>query len=114
MSLIGRLHHAQAELAEGDEDPWRRVLERALPANLACISTVGILALLDFPINTANARRVARIMRQLGWVGIKSRRLAPGGWRTTECRGWSRPVRQAGVRQPSGYAERCQDEGVQR
>ena len=93
MGLLDRLNREKAELAEGEDDPWRRALERALPSNLACISTVGILALLDFPINTANARRVARTMRSMGWVGIKSRRLAPGGWRTTECRGWSRPVR---------------------
>lgn len=113
MSLLGRLHRMKAELAEGENDPWRRVLERALPSGLTCISTVGILSLLDFPINTANARRVARTMRKLGWVGIKSRQLAPGGWRGTECRGWSRPVRPKRVRQPCGHAERYQDEGVQ-
>jgi hypothetical protein len=66
MSLIERLHRATAEKVTDQEDPWRRALERALPANLACISTVAILSLLDFPINTANARCVARIMRQLG------------------------------------------------
>jgi hypothetical protein len=92
MSLLERLHRIKAELSEGQIDPWRRALERALPSNLTCISTVALLTLLDFPINTANARRLARTMRSMGWVGIKSRRLAPGGWRTTECRGWSRPV----------------------
>ena len=94
MSLIDRLHRMKAELSEGENDPWRRVLERALPSNLTCTSTVALLALLDFPITTGNARRLARIMRSMGWVGIKSRQLAPGGWRTTECRGWSRPVRE--------------------
>jgi hypothetical protein len=94
MSILGRLHRMRAELSEGEIDPWRRALERALPSNLTCISTVAILTLLDFPINTANARRVARTMRSMGWVGIKSRRLAPGGWRSSECRGWSRPVHE--------------------
>jgi hypothetical protein len=94
MSLLERLHRLKAELSEGEIDPWRRVLERALPSNLTCISTVALLTLLDFPINTANARRVARTMRSMGWVGIKSRRLAPGGWRSSECRGWSRPVHE--------------------
>ena len=94
MSILGRLHGMKAELSEGEIDPWRRVLERALPSNLTCISTVALLTLLDFPINTANARRVARTMRSMGWVGIKSRRLAPGGWRSSECRGWSRPVHE--------------------
>lgn len=83
----------KAELSEGENDPWRRALERVLPSNLTCTSTVALLALLDFPITTGNARRLARTMRSMGWVGIKSRRLAPGGWRTTECRGWARPVR---------------------
>ena len=116
MSLIERLHRAQAEMLADQEDPWRHVLERALPSNMTSTSTVALLDLLSFPRTTGNARRVAQIMRQLGWVGIKSRRLAPGGWRTTECRGWSRPVRQAGVRQPSvmlkgvktkGYKDEC-------
>jgi hypothetical protein len=84
----------KAELSEGDDDPWRRVLERALPANLASISTVGIFSLLDLPVTTANARRVARIMRQSGWIAIRSRKLAPGARRSNECRGWTRTVRE--------------------
>ncbi len=94
MSLIERLHRATAEMVADQEDPWRRVLERALPPSVMSTSTVALLALLDFPTTTGNARRLARTMRSMGWVGIKSRRLAPGGWRTTECRGWSRPIRE--------------------
>jgi hypothetical protein len=99
MSLIARLHREKVELSEGDNDPWRRVLERALPADLVCTSTVALLAFLDFPATTGNARRLARAMRSMGWVGIKSRRMAPGGWRTTECRGWARPFREIGQRE---------------
>jgi hypothetical protein len=93
VSLIKRLNRAKAELSEGEIDPWRRALERALPGNLMSTSTVALLNLLGFPPTTGNARRLARTMRSMGWVGLKSRRLAPGGWRTTECRGWARPVR---------------------
>jgi len=93
MSLLARLHRMNAELSEGENDPWRRALERALPASVMSTSTVALLALLDFPATSANARRLARTMRSMGWVGIKSRKLAPGGWRNTECRGWSRPIR---------------------
>src|SRR5712675_888729 len=93
MGLIGRLHLATSEAIADQEDPWRRVLERALPGDVMSMSTVGLLALLDFNATTANARRLARTMRSMGWVGIKSRKLAPGGWRNTECRGWSRPIR---------------------
>jgi hypothetical protein len=114
VSLIERLHRAKAEVSEGEGDPWRRALERALPANLVCTSTVAVLSLLNFPVTTGNARRLARTMRSMGWVGIKSRRLAPGGWRTTECRGWSRPVRAPRVRQPCGPEERYHDERVAR
>jgi hypothetical protein len=114
VSLIERLHRAKAELSDGENDPWRHALERALPANLVCTSTVAVLSLLNFPVTTGNARRLARTMRSMGWVGIKSRRLAPGGWRTTECRGWSRPVRAPRVRQPCGPEERYHDERVAR
>ena len=98
MSLIERLHRAQAEILADQEDPWRRVLERALPGNVTSTSTVALLDLLNFPTTTGNARRLALTMRSMGWVGLKSRRLAPGGWRSTECRGWSRPIRR-GVNQ---------------
>ncbi len=94
MPLIERLHRATAEMVADQDDPWRRALERALPASVMSTSTLALLALLNFPATTGNARRLARTMRSMGWVGIKSRRLAPGGWRTTECRGWSRPVRE--------------------
>ena len=101
MALLERLHRIKTELSEGENDPWKRVLERALPGNLTCTSTVALLSLLDFPPTTGNARRLARTMKSMGWVGIKSRRLAPGGWRTTECRGWCRPVR--GVRKDARH-----------
>jgi len=94
MSLIGRLHRAKAEMLNDQEDPWRRLLERALPADVECMSVVGLLDLLNFTPTTGNARRLARTMRSMGWVGIKSRKLAPGGWRSSECRGWARPVRE--------------------
>src|ERR1700674_5322741 len=94
MSLISRLHQIRDEMLDDQEDPWKRVLERALPADLVCTSTVALLDILNFTATTGNARRLARTMRSMGWVGIKSRRLAPGGWRSTECRGWARPLRR--------------------
>jgi hypothetical protein len=114
VSLIGRLHRAQAELLEADVDPWKRMLERALPANVVSTSTVSLLDLLGVPVSTGNARRLAQTMRSMGWVGLKSRRLAPGGWRSTTCRGWSRPIREPRVRQPCGPVKRYHDERVER
>jgi hypothetical protein len=104
MSLIGRLHHAQAEVLADQVDPWRRMLERALPANVECTSTVALLDLLGFPRTTGNARRLALTMRSMGWVGLKSRRLAPGGWRSSECRGWARPLRENDLKGSARHA----------
>jgi hypothetical protein len=85
--------YACAQQAERS-DPRRGVLERALPANVTDISTVALLDLLDVPHTTGNARRLAQTMRALGWIGLKSRRLMPGGFRDTTIRGWSRPIRE--------------------
>jgi hypothetical protein len=103
MSLISRLHQEKAKMLDDQADPWRRLLERALPADLVCTSTVALLDILNFTATTGNARRLARTMRSMGWVGIKSRRLAPGGWRTTECRGWARPLRGANLKRDARY-----------
>jgi len=93
-----RLAQAQAELDERGLDPWKRALERDLPANVNSISTVALLDLLDVPPTTGNARKLAQTMRSMGWVGLKSRRLEPGGFRDTTIRGWARPVRESGHR----------------
>jgi hypothetical protein len=94
MSWVERMYQACAQQAEQRSDPWKRVLERALPANVSSISTVSLLDLLDVPHTTGNARRLAKTMRALGWVALKSRRLMPGGFRDTTIRGWARPVRE--------------------
>ena len=91
-SWVGRMYQA-AQQTERRLDPWKRVLERALPANVPSISTAALLDLLDVPQTTGNARRLAQTMRAMGWIGLKSRRLTPGGFRDTTIRGWARPVR---------------------
>ena len=113
MSLITELHRARAEVLRDQEDPWRSALERALPVNVVCTSTVALLTLLNFPVTTGNARRLARTMRSMGWVGIKSRKLPPGGWRSTECRGWSRTTAEPGLKLPCGTTKRYQGERVE-
>ena len=116
MHWLGRLHLATAELAGAESDPWRRVLERAVPANVMSISSVALLDLVGMPPTTGNCRRLAVTMRAMGWVGLKSRRLAPGGWRTTTCRGWARPLRELrrpGMAAHRGLPTRYQGEGVE-
>jgi len=93
MSAMERLRRAEAALRERASDPWKRALERQLPANVTSISSVALLDLLDVPPTTGNARRLAKTMRSMGWIGLKSRRLESGGFRDTTIRGWARPVR---------------------
>jgi hypothetical protein len=93
MSCVERMYQC-AQQAEQGSDPWKRVLERALPANVTSVSTNALLDLLDVPPTTGNARRLAKTMRSLGFIPLKSRRLTPGGFRDTTIRGWSRPIRE--------------------
>jgi hypothetical protein len=99
VSLLQRVRQARAELEQRHADPWRGVIERGVPADVESMSTVGLLDLIGVRATTGNARRLAKTMRSLGWVGLKSRRLMPGGWRNTEARGWARPLREP-VRPP--------------
>jgi hypothetical protein len=92
MSFLGQLHRAKAELAEHSADPFRREIEAAVRGKEA-ISTAALFDLLGVAKTTGNARRIARTMRALNFVPIKSRRLMPGGFRDTVARGWARPVR---------------------
>jgi hypothetical protein len=89
--FIEVLREARAKSAERAANPWRRALERDLPANVTCISTVALLDLLCLAPTTGNARRIAPTMRSMGFIGLKSRRLMPGGNRGTTIRGWARP-----------------------
>ena len=86
-----KLDEVEAQQAQRSANPWRRALERDLPANVTCISTVALLDLLGLVPTTGNARRIAPTMRSMGFIPLKSRRLMPGGNRGTTIRGWSRP-----------------------
>ena len=100
-SWVEQMHQACAQQAEQRSDPWRRALERALPGNVTQISSSALLDLLDVPHTTGNARRLAQTMRAMGWIGLKSRRLMPGGFRDTTIRGWARPFREVQIRKTS-------------
>jgi hypothetical protein len=96
-----RLRRAEAALRERASDPWKRALERHLPDNVTSISSVALLDLIDVPPTTGNARRLAKTMRSMGWIGLKSRRLEPGGFRDTTIRGWAHPFRELRTKEPS-------------
>jgi hypothetical protein len=88
MTWIERLQRVNAPAVRPDE-PWAGAVARALPGGISAISTVAVLNLLDMPVTTGNARRLAGAMRALGFVPIKSRRLVPGGFRDSTIRGWA-------------------------
>src|SRR5664279_4082967 len=101
MSWIEKLHRAKAELAERSADPWRKKVEGAVHGKDA-ISTAALLDLLRVPATTGTARRLAKIMRALNFIPIKSRRLMPGGFRDTVSRGWALPVRECRMSSKQG------------
>jgi hypothetical protein len=93
MSLLEKLRKARAELDAHHEDPWHKKVESAV-RDTDAISTAALLDLLHVPATTGTARRLAAVMRGLGFIPIKSRRLMPGGRAgNTVTRGWARPVR---------------------
>jgi hypothetical protein len=94
MTWIEKLREATGPVVRRDHQPWISAVARALPGGITSISTTALLDLLDIPVTTGNARRIATAMRALGFVPLKSRRLAPGGFRDTTIRGWARPIRQ--------------------
>ena len=94
MSLLARLHQEQRELEAYAADPWREKVEAAM-RDTDAISSAALLDLLRARATTGTARRLATVMRSLGFVPIKSRRLMPGGrCGNTVTRGWARPVRE--------------------
>ena len=97
MSYLEQLARARAELSERTADPWQKRVEEAVRGKEA-ISTAALLDLVRVPATTGTARRLARIMRSMGFIAIKSRRLMPGGFRDTVTRGWARPIR--GIKSP--------------
>ena len=100
MSWMGKLADARAELERRSADPYREKVEAAVRGKQA-ISTAALLDLLGMRKNTGTARRVAKTMRSLGFVPIKSRKLIPGGFRDTVARGWACPVREIHSQKPS-------------
>jgi hypothetical protein len=100
MSFMETLRAARARAAQRSVDPLRAKVEAAVRGKGA-ISTAALLDMLDLPKTTGSARRIAKTMRELGFIPLKSRRLMPGGFRDTVARGWARPVRQSSNAVPS-------------
>jgi hypothetical protein len=104
MSFISSLKMARDEMRAQQSDPWRLRLERARGKTwddgVERISTQSLFDLLEVPPRSRNAgaaRRLAKIMRELGWSPIKARGLTPGGF-TDQVRGYARSKTDAVMR----------------
>jgi len=92
MSFIERMMQVAREMEAPPPDPWKKTLSNALKG-VEGMSTAALLDLVGARHTTANSRRLAAILRELNFIPIQSRRLMPGGHRSTVARGWVRPMR---------------------
>lgn len=98
-SWIGRLEQARAEMLARDAEPWRLPLERLHGKDsgdgIERIATQAIFDVLEVPQVNRRAgacKRLARIMRELGWSPIKARGLNQAGFRD-QIRGYAKDKR---------------------
>ena len=96
MSFISRLQQRRDELRAQQADPWYIRLERANGKlgddGVERISTQTLFDILEVAQHgrtAAAGRRVAAIMRELGWSAVKARGLTPGGFKD-QVRGYAR------------------------
>jgi hypothetical protein len=102
VSFVESLRRVRAEVRGNHTgDPWRLPLARVRGKigddDIERVSTQTLFDILEVPQRRRNAgacRRLAKIMRELGWVPIKARGLTPGGFRD-QVRGWARDKRQS-------------------
>jgi hypothetical protein len=87
MSLIGRMRAADADLTARNADPWFVRLERVRGKvgddGIERIATQTLFDCLEIrqPNRGAGAcRRLATVMRELGWAAVRVRDLTRGGY----------------------------------
>jgi hypothetical protein len=107
MSFIADLKRIRDEMraqSAQPSDPWRLRLEgvrgKTWDDGVERISTQSLWNFLEVPQRARSAgaaRRLAKIMRELGWSPIKARGLTPGGF-TDQVRGYARPKTGAVMR----------------
>lgn len=96
MSWLSKLHEAQADLAARSGDPWRIRLERVRGDigydGIERISTQKVfdhLEVLQHSRGAGASRRLAKLMRELGWTAVRVRDLTRGGYKE-QVRGYCR------------------------
>jgi len=88
MSWLGKLEKAKAEIAKPNVDLWRLRLERVRGQfgddGIERISTQSLFDHLEVFQRRRGAgacRRLARVMRELGWTPVRVRDLTRGGYK---------------------------------
>jgi hypothetical protein len=96
MSFIDTLKKSLEEMRAQQADPWHVRLEAARGKlgddGVERISTHTLFDILEVPQRSRTAgacRRLAKMMRDLGWSPIKARGLTPGGFKD-QVRGYAR------------------------
>ena len=99
MAWLTRLHEAQAQLEARNADPWRVRLERVRGQvgddGVERISTQTLfdhLEVLQRSRGAGACRRLAQVMRELGWTPVRVRDLTRGGYKE-QVRGYCRDPR---------------------
>jgi hypothetical protein len=99
MSFIAALDRARAESQARTVDPWRLRLERLRGKldydGLERVCTQTVLDFLEVPQRnrtTGTCRRLAGIMRELGWSPVRVRDFTRGGYKE-QVRGYCRDAR---------------------
>jgi hypothetical protein len=100
VAFITKLHEAEAKLAARDSaDPWSLRLERVRGQigddGIERISTQTLfdhLEVLQRSRGAGACRRLAQVMRELGWIPVRVRDLTRGGYKE-QVRGYCRDAR---------------------
>ena len=104
MSFVELLRRAKMDAMARSADPWRLPLERVQGDlgydGVERISTQALLDYLEVPQRGRKAgacRRLAKLMRELGWTAMKARALDQSGFRDHQVRGYARDTK---IRRP--------------
>jgi hypothetical protein len=96
MAWLTDLHERQAKIAGRNRDPWRIRLERLRGQigddGIERLSTQAVfdhLEILQRSRGAGACRRLANIMRELGWTPVRVRDLTRGGYKE-QVRGYCR------------------------
>src|SRR5437870_2197893 len=100
MSLMEKIQQARTDAAARSTDPWRLRLERLRcrvdPDGVERLTTQDVFDVLEIAQRdrtTAACRRLAKVMRELGWTALPVRGLTCGGY-LEQVRGYCRDARR--------------------